>query len=118
MMDFFGQMRAFYEAHADLFRGARDATAAATVSGAGLAAHLTTLDDGRAVLHVVNHNYAGAFAPQSGVTATIPFAAAPAAVTLASPDFAADQSASFTYAAGAVTVDVGTVGSSVAVVVR
>jgi hypothetical protein len=118
MMDFFAQIRAFYEAHADIIHGAHDATAAATVTGSGLASHLATLDDGRAVLHIVNHNYASGFIPQSGVTASIPFDHAPATVTLVSPDFSADQPATFTYAAGAVSVDVGAVGSSVAVVVR
>jgi hypothetical protein len=118
MMDFFAQMRAFYEAHADLFRGAHDAAATATLTGSGLASHLATLDDGRAVLHIVNHNYASGFIPQSGVTASIPFDHAPAGVTLVSPDFAADQPGAFTYAGGAVAVNVGAIASSVAVVVR
>ena len=39
-------------------------------------------------------------------------------VTLVSPDFAADQPGAFTYAGGAVAVNVGAIASSVAVVVR
>jgi len=52
------------------------------------------------------------------VTASIPFDHAPAGVTLVSPDFAADQPGAFTYAGGAVAVNVGAIASSVAVVVR
>ena len=118
MMDFFAAMRDFYRGHADLFHGAHDSTATAVVSAAGVASRLVTLDDGRTVLHLVNHNYAAAFVPQSAVTATIPVAAAPTSVTLASPDLASDQPATFTYAGGNVTVNVGTLLSSVAVVVR
>jgi hypothetical protein len=118
MMDFFAAMRDFYRGHADLFHGAHDSTATAVVSAAGVASRLVTLDDGRTVLHLVNHNYAAGFVPQSAVTATIPVAATPTSVTLASPDLASDQPATFTYAGGNVTVNVGTLLSSVAVVVR
>jgi hypothetical protein len=123
MMDFFATMRDFYRGHADLFRGAHDVAEApavlvAGVSAAGVASRLVTLDDGRTVLYLVNHNYADGFVPQSAVSATIPVAAAPTSVTLASPDLAGDQTATFTVAGGDVTVNVGTLVSSVAVVVR
>jgi hypothetical protein len=123
MMEFFGTMRAFYRGHADLFRGAHDAIATATMSVGGLPAsgitgHLVTLDDGRTVLHLVNHNYAAGFISQSAVTATIPVAAAPTSVTLASPDLAGDQTATFRYAGGNLTVDVRTLVSSLAIVVQ
>jgi hypothetical protein len=123
MMDFFGTMRGFYRGHADLFRGAHDSTASAAVSvgglpAAGIASHLVTLDDGRTVLHLVNHNYAAGFISQSAVTAAIPVAAAPTSVTLASPDLTGDQTATFSYAGGNLTVNVGTLVSSIAIVVQ
>src|SRR5665213_132605 len=116
MMDFFGTLRDFYRGHADLYRGAHDATASAAVSvgdvpATGIASRLVTLDDGRVVLHLVNHNYAAGFVAQSAVTATIALAAAPTSVTLASPDLASDRPATFTYAGGNLTVNVGVLQS-------
>ncbi len=118
MMDFFAAARGFYRGHADLFHGAHDSTVAVTLSAAGVASHLVTLDDGRTVLHLVNHNYAAGFVSQAAVTATIPAAAAPTSVTLASPDLTADEPATFAVAGGKLTVNVGTLVSSVMIVVR
>ena len=118
MMDFFQTLRAFYEGHADLLIGAEDAAFSPTVSASSVASHATVLPDGRTVVHLVNHNYDAAFLPQSGVTVTLPLAQAPTAVTVASPDLPADQSATFTYGAGQLVVDVGSLVSSAMVVVQ
>jgi hypothetical protein len=118
MMDFFQVMRAFYQGHADLFRGGQDSTVAPEVSATGVAAHLVTFANGRSVLHLVNHNYTAAFVPQTGLSVTIPLAQAPKSVTLVSPDLAADQPATFTYDSGKLLVNVGTLVSSVTVVME
>jgi hypothetical protein len=116
MMDFFKQLRAFYEAHADLYRGAQDLPQPPAVSAPGASAGLVQLPDGRTVLHLVNHAYAAGAVTQQNVTASWPAPAAPTSVTLASPDFAMDQTASFAYAGGMVTVNVGQLDAYVAVV--
>jgi hypothetical protein len=118
MMDFFQKMRAFYQAHAELFRAGHDSAAVPTVSATGVAAHLVTFDSGRSVVHLVNHNYAAAFVPQPGLSVTVPLAQAPTKVTLVSPDLAADQPATFSYANGQLAVQVGTLGSSMVVVIE
>jgi hypothetical protein len=118
MMDFFRSMRAFYGAHAALFHGARDMTTAVTVSAPSIASHVTMLADGRTLVHLVNHNYAAGFIAQSNVTVTLPRVQAPASVTLVSPDLPADQPGMFTFGAGQLVVTVGTVQSSVVVVVQ
>ncbi len=118
MMSFFQSIRAFYEAHAALFRVARDAAAPATVAQSSIAIRTTTLADGRTVVHLVNHAYAAGFVAQQGVVVTLPLPRAPSVVTLASPDFTADQPAAIAYASGQLTVNVGTLLSSTVVVVQ
>jgi hypothetical protein len=118
MMGFFKTIRAFYEGHADLLVGARDEAFSATLSASSVASHVTALPDGRTVVHLVNHNYATGFLPQSGLTVTLPVAQPPTSVTVASPDLPADQSVAFAYAAGHITIDVGPLVSSAMVVVR
>jgi hypothetical protein len=56
--------------------------------------------------------------PQPGLSATVPLTQAPTKVTLVSPDLAADQPATFSYANGQLSVAVGTLGSSVVVVIE
>jgi hypothetical protein len=130
MMDFFATMRDFYRSHADLFHGGRDSGVAPAVSATGVAAHLVTFDSsrdgsrdsgrdgGRAVLHLVNHNYAAAFLPQTALSVTVPLAQAPTSVTLLSPDLAAPQPTTFSYASGQLSIDVGTLVSSMVVVIE
>jgi hypothetical protein len=118
MMGFFQSIRAYYESHAVLFRGAQEAAAPATVAQASIASRTTTLPDGRTVVHLVNHAYSSGFIAQQGVTVTLPLARSPSSVTLASPDFTADQPATFAYASGLLTVNAGTLLSSVAIVVQ
>ena len=117
MMDFFGSMRAFYKGHEPLLAGARDSTASATVSTPGVSVHLTTLPDGRSVLHLINHNYAAGFVPQTGLMVTVPRGQAPTSVTLASPDLPADAGVPFTSSGGTVSVSIDTLRSSMIVVV-
>jgi hypothetical protein len=118
MMGFFQSIRAFYEAHAALFHGAEDAAAPATVPQASIATRTTTLADGRTVVHLVNHAYSAGFVAQQGVTVSLPLPGAPSTVTLASPDFTADQPATFAFASGQLTVNVGTLLSTMVVVVK
>ncbi len=118
MMDFFQSMRAFYQGHAELFRGGHDSAVASEVSATNVAAHLVTFDDGRAVLHLINHNYAAAFVPQAGLSVGIPLVQEPKSVTLVSPDMAMEMPATFTYDGGKLTVDVGSLVSSLLVVMQ
>jgi hypothetical protein len=118
MMDFFRSMRTFYEGHSALFHGARDFGASVGVSAPSIASHATVLTDGRTVVHLVNHNYAAGFVAQSSVGLTLPLPQAPTSVSLASPDLPADQPATFTYASGQLSVNVGALLSSVVVVVK
>jgi hypothetical protein len=118
MIDFFQTMRAFYQAHAKLFRAGHDSAVAPVVTATGVATRLVTFDSGRSVLHLVNHNYAAAFVPQPALSVTVPSAQTPTTVTLVSPDLPAEQPAQFSYANGQLTVDVGTLVSSVVVVIE
>jgi hypothetical protein len=118
LMPLFEQTAAFYEApaHAALYHSTTDLTGTVTVSVPNIATNLTQLSDGRTVAHLINHNYSQGFQPQNGLTVTFPLAAAPATVTLVSPDYSADTAAAFTYSGGQVQVTVPQLVSYVAVV--
>jgi hypothetical protein len=118
MLGFFKQLQAYYKGHAALYLGAMELTDVPVVSASNVTTVLAKPSDGSTVLHLINHNYAGGTIPQHGVTASFPMATSPASVTLVSPDFAEDRTASFTYAAGTVTVTVGDVDAYVAVVAK
>jgi hypothetical protein len=118
MMDFFKQLRAFYDAHAVLYRGGQDLQVTATVSSPKVTSGLAQLPDGRTVVHLVNHDYAAGVVPQQALTVTWPASSAPASVTLVSPDLPSDQPATFTYAGGQVTVNVATLEAYLAIVAQ
>lgn len=118
LMDLFKQLKAFYKGHADVYRGAEELSDTPTVSAPNTTAVLNKLPDGRRVLHVINHAYAGGVVSQHGITATFPMPAAPASVSLVSPDFAADKTPPFTYTNGSVTVAVGDLDAYIAVVAK
>jgi hypothetical protein len=115
MMPLFRQLRDFYKAHATLYHGGIGMPGPATVSAPNLMQNLVALSDGSRVLHLVNHNYAGGFAPQNNVTVSFALAHRPAHVTLVSPDNPADQSVAFTYAEGQVQLQIPQIVSYVAV---
>jgi hypothetical protein len=117
-MPLFDQTAAFYEApaHAALYHNTQDLTGAVTVSTPNVATNLTQLSDGRTVAHLINHNYSRGFQEQDGVAVAFPLRAAPASVTLVSPDYAGDTSVPFTYTGGQVQVTVPRLVSYVAVV--
>ncbi|AUX40409.1 hypothetical protein SOCE26_018100 [Sorangium cellulosum] len=75
------------------------------------------LPDGRTVLHVINHEYSGGVVEQV-IRASFPVEASPTEVTVASLDFEADRPAPFTYEDGVVTVEVGELPASAAIVVE
>lgn len=117
MMDFFGQLAAFYRGHAELYHGARDLTDPVTVSLPAVTSHLTRLADGRTVLHLINHQYVQGLQPRTGVEVTFPAPQEPLQVTSMSPDLAADVPASFTYdLAGRVHVNLPTLDAYLALV--
>jgi hypothetical protein len=118
MMDFFKQQQAYYKNHAALYLGTQELADLPVVSAPNITAVLAKAGDGSTVLHLINHNYAAGTIPQHDVSASFPMSAAPAGVALVSPDFAADKTASFTYADRTVTVAVGDVDAYVAVVAR
>jgi hypothetical protein len=116
MLGLFRQLRDFYKGHAALYHGGTDVGVEATVSAPNVMQNLVSFPDGSRVLHLVNHNYAGGFETQANVVVSFPMDRQPSGVTLASPDFASDQQAAFTYAGGQVQVTVPQLVSYVAVV--
>ena len=115
MMGIFGQLHAFYKSHAALYHHGTDISGQTTVSAPHLMVNLVGLPDGSRVMHLVNHNYAVGFQTQANVVVSFPMPQQPASVTLASPDFAADQTAAFTYVGGQVQVTVPQLVSYVAI---
>jgi hypothetical protein len=118
LMPLFESLTAYYRAHATLYHHTTPASATATASLAS--ATIATWDQtspNRRLVHVVNHEYAGAIQPQTGVTVAIPSATPPQSVTLASPDLAADSPLPFTYAAGQIGVTLPTLEAYDVVVV-
>jgi hypothetical protein len=118
MMDFFRSLRAFYGQHADLVRGAAPVQARVKVSASDVSVGATALPDGRAVVHLVNHDYSAGFVPRRAITATIPRDHAPRAVTVASPERVSDAAARFRFAAGEVTVQIEMLTSTAMVVIE
>jgi hypothetical protein len=107
LMPFFTGLTAFYRAHAGLYHGVTRSTAAVTTS---LPTAMVVVADQaqphRRLVHLVNHEYQSGIVPQSNVTVSIPSSAAPAGVTLASPDATGDMVLPFGYSGGVVTVTV------------
>ncbi|WP_437585515.1 hypothetical protein [Sorangium sp. So ce1000] len=133
MMDFFASFRDFYKSHEGLFHGATDLADPVTLSFAECASsddpeacaggkktshNLVRLSDGRTVLHVINHVYDAGVVDQEGLTASFPVDEAPTQVTVTSLDFEGDREVPFTYEDGVVTVEVGALPASVAIVVE
>jgi hypothetical protein len=106
LMPLFDQTAAFYEApaHAALYHGTQDLAGTVTVSVPSVTTNLTQLSDGRAVAHLINHNYEQGFQEQDSVVVAFPLASAPTTVTLVSPDYAADMTVGFSYSGGLVRV--------------
>jgi hypothetical protein len=117
MMGFLHQMRDFYHARGSLVRGGSPSSSVVRVSASGVASRLVDLTDGRTVLHLINHNYAAGFLPQTSVVVTIPRSRAPTSVMLASPDLGADQPVDFSYANGEVSLTISSLVSTMLVVV-
>jgi hypothetical protein len=105
VMPLFQSLAAFYRAHASLYHGVTPSTANATVSvpGAMIAVSDQTQPN-RRLVHIVNHQYNAGFIAQSNVTVVVDAAAAPASVTLASPDLAQDEAVPFSWSGGKLTV--------------
>lgn len=118
MMDFFKQLKGYYKAHADAYLGSQEKAGTPAVSAPNVTTILDALPDGRTVLHIVNHNYSAGVVTQSGVTASFPLSSAPTSVTMISPDFTADKTPTYDYAAGSISVAVGDLGAYVAIVVK
>jgi hypothetical protein len=118
MMDFFKQMKAFYKAHAGLYLGSNQLADVPVVSAPNVTTVLSRTSDGGTVLHLVNHNYAGAPVVQRNVSVSFPLAYPPGSVTLVSPDLPADQPTSFSYADGVVTISGADLDAYLGVVAR
>ncbi len=107
LMPFFTSLTAFYRAHASLYHGVSPSAVTVTTSlPSAMVAVSDQASPHRLLVHLVNHVYSGGIVPQSNVTVSIPAAAAPTAVTLASPDAMADVTLPFTYAGGKIAVTV------------
>lgn len=115
MMGLFRQLRNFYKGHEALYQGGTDTGEEAAVSAPNVTQNSMSMPDGSRVLHLVNHNYAGGFAAQTNVAVSFPMPQRPASVSLASPDFARDQTVEFSYQGGQVQVTIPRLASYVAV---
>jgi hypothetical protein len=113
LMPLFKSLAGFYRAHAGLYHGvARSAASATTSLASAMVAVSDEADplDGtrlrRRIVHIVNHEYRGGIVaqPPGAVTVTISSSLAPTTVTLASPDQAADQPLSYSYAGGQISL--------------
>lgn len=119
LMQLFTNLTAFYRAHASLYHGGEPVTGAPVTTS--LASAMIAVDDQsqphRRLVHLVNHEYAGGILPQSNVSVSIASSAAPAGVTLASPDAAGDAVLPFSYAGGVVSVTVPSLAAYTIVIV-
>jgi hypothetical protein len=116
MLDSLQALRAFYTANRDLFWGSVDAPGPVVSSLSSAGTRLATLPDGRLALYMINHDYAAGFTPHTGVSVSFPMAAAPASVSVASPD--GTVNATFTFANGMVTVNLDTLTSYAVLVLK
>jgi hypothetical protein len=105
LMPLYQGLAAFYRGHADLYHHVTPSNAAATTS---IASAMVAVSDQasphRRLVHVVNHEYAGALVAQQDVAVTVASDAQPSAVTLASPDADADTPLAFTFSGGQLSV--------------
>jgi hypothetical protein len=111
LMPFFEGLTAFYRAHADLYhhQTAAPAVAAAVTTSLTTKVMIAVADQmtpRRRLVHLVNHDYAGALVEHDAFTVTVPLPSAPTSATVASPDVTADVTLTPTYANGAATVTV------------
>ncbi len=105
VMPLFQSLASFYRAHASFYHGERPSFANAGVSLANVTVSvMDQAQPNRRLIHIVNHLYNAGFIPRSNITVTVDAAAAPASVTLSSPDLQQDQAVPFTWAAGKLTV--------------
>ncbi len=109
LMPLFQGLAAFYKGHAALYHGttAVDGVTVTTSLTTGLMIAVGDQEaPRRRLVHLVNHDYTGALVEHDGFTVTVPLAAAPTSVTLASPDLNADATLTAAYASGVATVTV------------
>ncbi|HVV53462.1 MAG TPA: hypothetical protein VHO06_27640 [Polyangia bacterium] len=110
LMPFFQSLTAFYKAHAALYHGVAAAPSTVTATPSLTTKVMIAVADQasprRRLVHLVNHDYAGAPVEHDGFTVTVPLPSAPTSATLASPDLAADVTLTPSYANGAATVTV------------
>ncbi|HEX4005867.1 MAG TPA: hypothetical protein VHX60_06810 [Acidobacteriaceae bacterium] len=106
MMPLFQQLTNWLKAHAALYHGATQTTGTVNIATQHVMTNLVTLPDGSTVLHLVNHNYSGAFLPQTSVAVSFPVAQPPSTITLVSPDASADTKIAFTWSNGELQVTV------------
>jgi hypothetical protein len=108
LMPLFQGLAAFYRGHHDLYHGVASTTASATTSLATpvMVAVSDQVTPRRRLIHLVNHDYAGALAEHDGFTVTVALPAPPNAATLASPDLGADVTLAPSYTNGVATVTV------------
>lgn len=105
ILDFLKAYAAFYAANAAAYTEAEPTDAAVAIDVPDVAGSVSVAG-AKTYLHLVNHDYQGGLVAHQGFTATIPLAAAPAQVTLRTPDQAGARALAFTWSAGALTVTV------------
>lgn len=105
LLDFLKGYVRFYQENAAVYTGTEPA-ADAVVTSVGDVAGSVSAGGEKTYLHLVNHGYSGGLVARANFTATFPLAAAPARVTLRTPDAAGERALAFTWSDGALTVTV------------
>ncbi|MBO3749193.1 hypothetical protein J5X84_24205 [Streptosporangiaceae bacterium NEAU-GS5] len=107
MLGFLQTYSQFYKDHRALFLDNATATQAVRVGAGNVSASLLVQRGTRArTLHLVNHNYDQAIAPQTGFTVEADLPSCPGRVTMISPDFAGAKMPASSCRHGRLTVTV------------
>jgi len=106
VIDFLSEYAGFYRQHRDLYRGAVPTDRVAQVSKPNVVASISEQPTAqRWLVHLVNHDYDAGIRPQAGLSVSFDSPAAPASVSLVTPD-ASGSEVPFSYAGARTTVTV------------
>jgi hypothetical protein len=105
VLEFLKSYAGFYRSNAAVYLDAAPVDVAATSAAANVAVSVSS-GGGKTYVHLVNHNYAGGLVPQTSFVVTLPLAAAPAAITLRTPDPAGEHALTGTWSAGTLRITV------------
>lgn len=96
----------FYKEHGDLYKNTINSTLPVSISRPQVTWNLTQqVEQGRYLLHLINHNYDQRIIPQENLTASLPLKQNPVRVTLISPDEPGGK-LPYTFEKGTLSVDI------------